>query len=138
MTRALLAVAALLVAGCGTDDAPAADTSAADASAPVTVRGVVVETLYDGAALRVDHEAVPTLGMVPMRMAFPLDEPSLADGLAPGDKVALTIEAAPRLRVTSVEALPAETPLTLAPPPGAGAPDSLAARAAPLDSPATP
>lgn len=122
MTRTLLLLALVgaPLAGCarGADDHAAHTDAPASASATaddtLVLRGRVAEVLYDGDALRVDHEAVPTLGMDAMRMDFRLAERALADGLAPGDLVAMTIEAAPRLRVTEIQRLPAGTPLVLA------------------------
>jgi len=131
--RLLLLVSLLAVAGCAADDAGTPGSSAPGLpDAPLALRGEVVGLRAEGAALRVHHEAVPSLGMEAMTMDFALAEPSLAEGLAPGDKVALTIEAAPRLRVTAVERLPADTPLALAPP------DSSAADAPATDTTAAP
>lgn len=114
--RSLLLLLALAAAGCADDAAPADTGSDPTVAEALTLRGEVVGPRADGAALRVNHEAVPDLGMEAMAMDLALADPSLADGLAPGDKVSLTIEASPRLRITAVERLPADTPLTLAPP----------------------
>lgn len=128
MMRSLLLVLALAAAGCADDVGPSDTGSDPTISEALTLRGEVVGPRADGAALRVNHEAVPSLGMDAMAMDLALADPSLAAGLAPGDKVSLTIEASPRLRVTSVERLPVDTPLTLAPPNTTEAPDTTAAR----------
>lgn len=122
MTRALLLalLAAAPLAGCADRAAndPATTTAASEAAAPsddaIVLRGRVAEVLHGGDALRVDHEAVPDLGMEAMRMDFRLADAALAEGLAPGDLVAMTVEAAPRLQVTALTRLPAGTPLVLA------------------------
>lgn len=129
--RLSLLLTLFVVVGCAADDAGTSGSSAAGLpDAPLALRGEVVGLRAGGAALRVDHEAVPSLGMEAMAMDLALADPSLAAGLAPGDKVALTIEAAPRLRITAIERLPADTPLTLAP-------DSAAAEPTTTSTPAT-
>ena len=95
---------ALLAAGCA--EAPPAET--------VTVRAVYEKTVFDGAAATFDHEAIPG-EMDAMRMDFPLADPAAVAGLAPGDKVALTLQTEPRIEVLSAEALPDSTRLRLAP-----------------------
>ncbi len=116
-----LVAGGLGAAGCADDAEPADPGSDPTVSEALTLRGEVVGPRADGAALRVNHEAVPSLGMEAMAMDLALADPSLGAGLAPGDKVSLTIEASPRLRITAVERLPADTPLALA------APDTTAA-----------
>ena len=113
--RLLLLLALVATAGCADDASPSEPGAAGLVPEALALRGEVVGVRAEGAALRVNHEAVPDLGMDPMAMDLALADPSLADGLAPGDKVSLTIEASPRLRITAVERLPADTPLTLAP-----------------------
>lgn len=103
-----LAVVWLAASGCGdpADAPPAAET--------VAVRGVFVESLYDGQAARIDHEAIPG-HMDAMRMDFRVADPSLLNGLAEGDKATFEVEVDPAIRVVGVERLPADTPLELAP-----------------------
>lgn len=101
--RALLALALLAFGACA--DAPPDD------GPTVTVRGVYVEPVFEGQAMRVDHEAIP--GRMPaMAMDFRVDSPALLDGLAEGGPVRLTLDSA-SLKVLDVEALPAGTDLTL-------------------------
>ena len=103
MRPALIALCAAALAACADAPPPGGPT--------VTVRGVFVEPVFDGQAIRVDHEAVPGL-MPPMRMALRVASPGLADGLAPGDKVRLTLDST-SLAVVAVDPLPAGTPLVL-------------------------
>ncbi|HEX9950566.1 MAG TPA: copper-binding protein [Rubricoccaceae bacterium] len=98
-----LAALALLAAGC--TSGPPAET--------VEVRAVYERTVFDGAAATFDHEAVPDV-MDAMRMDFPLADAALVAGLAPGDKVAIALETAPRIRVVAVRPLPDSTRLRLA------------------------
>ncbi len=105
--RLFAAVLALgLVAAC-------ADAPEPPPAATVSVRGVFLESQYDGEAMLVNHEALA--GQMPaMRMAFRLATPELLDSLAEGDKVRLTLDSA-SLVVRDVEVLPAETDLELEP-----------------------
>ena len=81
----------------------------------LVVRGEYRSTVYDGAAMMVSHEAIPALEMPAMQMSLPVGEAELLEGLQPGDKVALTLQTEPRLRIVGVERLAPETPLELAP-----------------------
>ncbi len=106
-------VCALALGACA--DAPAEEP------ATVEVRGVFVESMYDGQAMLVNHEAIP--GRMPaMRMAFRLATPALLDGIAGGTPVRLTLDST-SLEVLDVDGLPSGTALELGPdaPDGAGA-----------------
>jgi hypothetical protein len=96
---------ALLAAGCS--DRPAGP------SQTVEVRAVYERTVLEGAAASFDHEAIPGR-MDAMRMDFPLADSALVAGLAPGDKVALTLQVEPRLEVLAAAPLPDTTRLALA------------------------
>ena len=100
--RPVLALSLLAVAGCGGAPEPPVETT--------PVRGVYVETLYDGQAVQIDHEAIPG-EMDAMEMAFRVADPSLLDGLAPGDKIAFRVDST--LKIVAVEPLPPDTPLAL-------------------------
>ena len=102
-----LVLVALLASGC---------TKSAETAAPsetVEVRAVYEKTVFDGAAATFDHEAIPDV-MDAMRMDFPLADSGLVRGLAPGAKVALTLQTEPRLEVLAAHALPDTTTLRLA------------------------
>ncbi len=94
---------ALFAAGC--TKAPPAETA--------SVRAVYEKTVFDGAAATFDHEAIPGV-MDAMRMDFPLVDPSVLAGIAPGAKVRLTLQTRPRIEVVAAEALPDTTTLHLA------------------------
>lgn len=105
-----LLVLALLATGCS--DRPA-EPSEADPSETVEVRAVYQRTVFDGAAATFDHEAIPGQ-MGAMRMDFPLADSGIVRGLDAGDKVALTLQTAPRMEVLAAEPLPDSTRLRLA------------------------
>ena len=108
MTRfPLFALSALLAAGCASE--PPAEPPAET----VAVRAVYERTVFDGAAATFDHEAIPDV-MDAMRMDFPLADSSVVAGLAPGDKVTLTLQTEPEIEVVAVAALPDTTALRLA------------------------
>ncbi|HEX8386358.1 MAG TPA: copper-binding protein [Rubricoccaceae bacterium] len=100
-----LLLLALLSAGCSDRQTGPSET--------VEVRAVYERTVYDGAAATVDHEAIPGQ-MDAMRMDFPLADSALVAGLAPGAKVALTLQVEPRLEVLAAAPLPDTTRLALA------------------------
>lgn len=105
LVASLLATASF-AAGCATPAEPApAET--------VEVRAVYEKTVFDGAAATFDHEAIPDV-MDAMRMDFPLADSGLVRSLAPGDKVALTLQTDPRLEVLAARPLPDTTTLRLA------------------------
>ena len=110
LVRALLALAVFALGACA--DAPP------DAGPTLSVRGLYIEPLFDGEAIRVNHEAIPDR-MPAMVMDFRLGTPTLADDLAEGTPVRLTLDSA-SLRVLDVEALPSETDLDLGPGSGGG------------------
>ncbi|WP_412060234.1 copper-binding protein [Rubrivirga sp. IMCC45206] len=95
------AVALALLAGCAEPRAPT-----------LQVRAVYLEPMYDGQAMRVDHEAIPEV-MPAMEMPLSVASPDLLADLAPGAIVRLTLDSA-SFRVLDVERLPAGTALTLA------------------------
>ena len=81
----------------------------------LAVRAVFIESLYDGDAVMVEHEAIPDQ-MPAMRMPFALERSDLIGGLSEGDKVLLTLrtsDTGPGLIVTAIERLPEDTELTL-------------------------
>ena len=99
---------AVLAAGCalaGCASEPPAET--------VAVRAVYERTVFDGAAATFDHEAIPDV-MDAMRMDFPLADAAVVAGLAPGDKVTITLQTEPKIEVVAVAALPDSTALRLA------------------------
>lgn len=99
---ALLAVAVGVVGAC---------TDAPDPSPTVTVRGIYIESVYQGEAMMVDHEAIADR-MPAMRMPFRVADPALLDGVAEGASVRLTLDSA-SLAVVGIETLPSGTDLTL-------------------------
>ncbi len=82
------------------------------------VRGVMRGVQYEGAALVVDHEAIPGF-MDAMRMTFRMKDPSQIHTLAPGDKIRFDlIVDGDEMHIENVERLPGETLLELAGLPG--------------------
>ena len=119
----LVLLLALALAACG-DPTPAPE-------ALVTVRGVYLESLFDGQAARFDHEAVPGW-MDAMTMPFALRDPALVADLPAGTKVAFQIDTTAGASVVAIERLPAATELRLrdaAPADRPGAPRNAARRA---------
>ena len=111
MTRRIpaLALALLALAGCG-----GGAGGEAEAGVSYTVRGRNLATLYDGAALSVDSEAIPGLRDA-MTMDYRLADAALVAGLAPETPIRFRLEdRGDGLVVTSVEPLPPDTPLDLA------------------------
>jgi hypothetical protein len=124
---AILLASALALAACGPgspdgrtagEPPPPADT--------YETRGLVRQlprAERPGSELYIHHEAVPdfrdadgeVVGMESMAMPFPVADPSMLDGLEPGDKVAFTFEmrweGGDPLLVTRLEKLPPETRL---------------------------
>lgn len=103
--RALLVLLALALAACG--DSPQPESPAAT----LTVRALYVESMYDGQAMMVNHEAIPDR-MPAMRMPFRVTEPALLDGVPQGAPVRLTLDST-SLVVVAIETLPAGTDLDL-------------------------
>lgn len=81
MKHVLWLLPILLLAGCGNGDT--ADHPDAEI---YQVRGRVVEILYNGEALRIDHEPIEGY-MDAMRMNFRLEDPSESNLVQPGDLV---------------------------------------------------
>jgi Cu/Ag efflux protein CusF len=86
---ALLALSlALALAGCkggGSENKTSDDKKAAGNQHEVKGRVVAVDAAKKSITL--DHEAIPTLKMGAMKMAFTLEDPEVARGLKPGDRV---------------------------------------------------
>lgn len=102
---ALALLSVLPLAACA--DGPPAPAS----GATVRVRGVYVQPVFDGRAIRVNHEAIP--GRMPaMVMDFRLYTPALVDSVTEGARVRLTLDSA-SLEVLDIETLPFETDLDL-------------------------
>lgn len=84
----LLALAAALavLAGC---EKPA-DTQKPGTTAEekeYDIKGTVVDVAADKKTVTLDHEAIPELKMMAMKMKYPVSDPKLLDGIAAGDKV---------------------------------------------------
>lgn len=92
----------------------------------ITVRGRIrqlPDPEHRGRQLIIAHEAIPdfrddrgdTVGMPAMTMPFPLDDPTLLDGVVIGDAIRFVFESrahdGPPLRVTAIERLPEGTEL---------------------------
>ena len=121
IASALLATALLSSTGCG---APAAPPAASGQS--YAMRGEIVRLPAAGAReIILRHEAVPDLrdesgkvvGMEAMTMPFTLARDVGLEGLAPGDRIAFTLEMRwqdPReiARISRIEKLPAGTTLS--------------------------
>ena len=90
MKYALWLLPLLLIAGCGNGE-PAVDPDAE----VYQVRGRVVEILYDGEALRIDHERIDGY-MEAMRMNFRLEDPAEAQLVQPGDLIRFEYVVTPR------------------------------------------
>src|SRR5690606_1585664 len=111
MTRPALLLLFALAAGCAERPAEVEDPAlgeaplAAETSVSYTVRGVFLESLYDGQAATVRHEEVPDL-MPAMTMDLRIADPALLDGLAPGDSIRFRLEdRGSGLQVTDIERL---------------------------------
>ncbi len=118
---ALLAAALLASTGCGAPAAPPAVSSQS-----YTMRGEIVRLPAAGAReIILRHEAVPdfrdesgkVVGMEAMTMPFTLAREVGLEGLAPGDRIAFTLEMRwqdPReiARISRLEKLPASTKLS--------------------------
>jgi Cu/Ag efflux protein CusF len=85
-------------------NAPAPATSP-QAATPQTTDGVgtVIATVPRMNRIIVDHEEIPGV-MAAMEMSYPVDPPSLLDGLTPGDRVQFTLDVASS-KVTSLKVL---------------------------------
>lgn len=84
------------------------------------VRGEVVGLRFQGAAVRIRHEAIPG-SMEAMTMDFKLRDPGSAQALQPGDKVRFRyIVAGDDAWAESFELLPPDTPLALPEAPAEG------------------
>jgi len=101
----LLLALALLATGCGGASEPEVHTA----------RGRVAKVLKQGGELVIDHEEIPGY-MAAMQMSIVVGDPSQARDLQPGDKIRFTLHIAERgAWIDTIEPLPADTPLTLAP-----------------------
>ena len=82
------------------------------------LRGVYLQPMYDGAAMLVNHEAIPDR-MPAMQMPMRVKVPGLLDGLAEGALIEMTVDSA-SLDVISITELPEGTVLDLEPGDGEG------------------
>ena len=115
-------LAGLSIAGCsgGASSTDASQRPAADAAADAsdeptsyTVRGIYVGPVFDGQAMRVDHEAIPGF-MEAMTMDLEMAAPNVIDGIEPGDKIQFTLKVREYdIVVESAETLPPDTELEL-------------------------
>lgn len=85
-----LGIAAVLVwslVGCrGGGGAPPPPTTSAAEVVVYPLRGVVKAVAADRRSVTVDHEEIPGL-MAAMEMEFPVADPAVLDGIAPGTRV---------------------------------------------------
>ncbi|MDR2612533.1 MAG: copper-binding protein [Deltaproteobacteria bacterium] len=75
--------------GHGRGDAarPPAAAAPAGPAAVLVARGVVKEIDAAGTAVVLDHEAIPALRWEGMTMRFPVEDPTLLEGLREGDEI---------------------------------------------------
>lgn len=100
----LLGVLCTHLVGCG---------SGGDESVSYEVRGEVVSVVYNGLALRIDHEPIDGY-MDAMRMNFRLESPEDSRGLEPGDRIRFIYMVAPGGNyIRDIERLPPDTELDL-------------------------
>lgn len=93
---------------------PVAEAEIPEDATIYTVRGVYLGPVFDGEAMKVDHEAIDGY-MDAMTMAFRLHDPSEQQGLAEGDKIRFRyVVAGVASFVDRVEKLPEDTELQLA------------------------
>jgi Cu/Ag efflux protein CusF len=82
--------AALALVGCGGGGSEKKDTGRKDtdgADKQYVVKGKVVAVDAAKKSITLDHEAIPALKMGAMKMPFTLEDPKVAEGLQPGDRV---------------------------------------------------
>ena len=109
MTRVLLLIPILMLAACGGSDQN--DTLPEEVYG---VRGIYEGPRFEGAAVSVNHEAVPDL-MGAMQMDFRLADTASVAHLTPGQKVRFHIAITPDgARAFGFERLPDDTRLQLA------------------------
>ena len=99
MTRALASLAVLFVAGCASEP---------EVPPPVEMRGVYLGPRFDGEAASVDHEAIGDR-MPAMRMDVRVGDPSVLDGVAPGDTVVFRVDSVSLTTIWGGEPLPPGT-----------------------------
>ena len=72
------------------------------------VAGKIVKIDPSAGKITIDHQKIPNLDMPPMTMVFQVKDPTMLDGLEPGDKVHFSAEttAGGALVVTRIERAP--------------------------------
>lgn len=88
--RAFVAALLIAAAGCGGNQGPAAPPSIDVPSGTYDFTGSIVSVDRARNIVQIDHEAIP--GVMPaMTMPYEVADPSLLQGLAPGDRVRGTL-----------------------------------------------
>ncbi|MBX9583420.1 MAG: copper-binding protein [Gemmataceae bacterium] len=88
----VLVVSLLALAGCQKP----ADTQKPGTTAEekeYDIKGTVVDVASDKKAVTLDHEQIPELNMMAMKMKYPVSDPKVLDGIAAGDKVSGRLKA---------------------------------------------
>lgn len=85
----VLAFAALLfAAGCQQSSSTGKSSSSAGPTAQEhDFKAKVVEVAADKQSVKLDHEAIPAIGMMAMKMSYPVESPKVLEGVKAGDQV---------------------------------------------------
>ncbi len=74
----------LVIAGC-TDGGT--DKQKGSADKQYDIKGKVVAVSSDKKEVTLDHEAIPELNMMAMKMAYPVEEAKILESIQPGDRI---------------------------------------------------
>ena len=84
----LLALALpLFVVGCGGATTTGKSTAEGPVAKEYDFKGRVADVAADKQSVTLDHEAIPALDMMAMKMKYRVESPKVLEGVKPGDRV---------------------------------------------------